>query len=167
VRPGDLQKVLQNLLRERVPIRDMETIVETLGDWAPKTKDIDVLTEAARHSLARSICQLYKDDANIIHCITLDPQLEDTINGYIERNERGSFLTLPPQLARQITERIATHVNKLLQQGFAGVVLCSPPVRAFVRKLIEGSLPTVAVLSYNEIVKNIGVESVGIVGAAG
>jgi flagellar biosynthesis protein FlhA len=167
VKPGELQKVLQNLLRERVPIRDMETIVETVGDWASKTKDIDVLTEAARNSLSRTICQQYKDDANGIHCVTLDPQLEDTINGYIERNERGSFLTLPPQIARQITENVATHINKLLQQGFAGVVLCSPQVRAYVRKLIEGALPTVAVLSYNEIVKGISVESIGIVGAAG
>ncbi len=167
IRPGDLQKVLQAMLRERVPIRDLETIVETLGDWAGKTKDLDVLSEAVRHSLARAICQQYKDDNNLIHCITVDPQLEDTINSYIERNERGSFLTLPPQLARQITENIATHVNKLLQQGFAGVVLCSPQVRAYVRRLIEGSLPTVAVLSYNEIVNGIGVESIGIVGAAG
>ena len=167
VKPGELQKVLQGLLRERVPIRDLESIVETLGEWAAKTKDPDVLVEAVRNALARTICGQYKDDANIIHCVTLDPQLEDTINGYVERNERGSFLTLPPQLARQIAESVAKHVNNLLTQGFSGVVLCSPQVRAPVRRLIEASLPTVAVLSYNEIVKGMNVESAGIVGVSG
>jgi len=167
IKPGELQKVLQNLLRERVPIRDLETVLEVLSEWSPKTRDLDVLTEAVRHGLARSVCQQYKDENNVIHCITLDPALEDTINSYIERNERGAFLTLPPQLARQINENIATHVNKLLSLGFAGVVLGSPQVRSFVRKLIESSLPSVAVLSYNEIVKGIGVESVGIVGVNG
>jgi flagellar biosynthesis protein FlhA len=164
LKPGELQKVLQGLLRERVPIRDLETILETLGEWAPRTRDADVLTEAVRNALARTICGQYKDETNTVHCITLDPSLEDTINGYVERNERGSFLTLPPQLARQVTERIAEHVARLLQTGYSGVVLCSPQVRAFVRKLIEQALPTVAVLSYNEIVKGINVESVGIVG---
>ena len=167
IKPGELQKILQNLLRERVPVRDLETILETLGEWAGKTKDIDVLTEAVRHGLARTICNQYRDESSVIHCVTVDPQLEDTINSYIERNERGSFLTLPPQLARQVAESIAANVNKLMQQGFTGVVLCSPQVRAFVRKLIEQSLPAVAVLSFNEIVKGINVESVGIVGVNG
>ncbi|MEI8196528.1 MAG: flagellar biosynthesis protein FlhA [Phycisphaerae bacterium] len=167
IKPGELQKVLQNLLRERVPIRDLETILETLGEWATKTKDLDVLSEAARHALARTICGQHKDESNNIHCVTLDPQLEDTINSYVERNERGSFLTLPPQLARQINDSIASHVNKLLTQGFGGVVLCSPQVRAYVRRLIETALPSVAVLAYNEIVKGVQVESIGIVGVNG
>ena len=167
IKPGELQKVLHNLLRERVPIRDLETILETLGEWAMKTKDLEVLTEAVRNGLARTICNQYRDEQNTIHCVTLDPQLEDTINGYVERNERGSFLTLPPQIARQITENAATAVAKLMQQGFHGVVLCSPQVRAHVRKLIENSLPAVAVMSYNEITRGINVESVGIVGVSG
>jgi len=164
IKPGELQKVLQNLLRERVPIRDLETIVETMGEWVTKTRDSDVLSEAARHALARTICNQYVDASKTIHCITLDPALEDTINSYVERNERGSFLTLPPQLAKQIAEAVAANVSKLMQQGYGGVVLCSPQVRASVRKLIETSMPAVAVLSYNEIVKGINVESVGIVG---
>jgi flagellar biosynthesis protein FlhA len=166
VKPGELQRVLQNLLRERVPIKDMETILETLSEWAPKTRDPDVLSEAVRHNLARTICQQFRDDANTIHVITMDPVAEDTINGYIERNERGSFLTLPPQLARTITENIAKQINKLVTQGHSGIVLCSPQVRGFIRKMIEPTLPTVAVLSYSEIVKGINVESVGIAGAA-
>ncbi len=167
VKPGELQKVLQNLLRERVPIRDLETILESLGEWAPKTKDVEVLTEAVRHGLARSICGQYRDETGTIHCVTLDPALEDTLNGYIERNERGSFLTLPAQVARQMAENIAAHVGKLMQLGHTGVVLCSPQVRAHVRKLIETSLPAVAVLSYSEIVKGINVNSVGTVGVNG
>jgi flagellar biosynthesis protein FlhA len=167
IKPGELQKVLHNLLRERVPIRDLETILEVLSEWATRTKDTEVLSEAVRHGLARTICNQYRDEQNTIHCVTLDPQLEDTINGYVERNERGSFLTLPPQIARQIGEAVATNVAKLMQQGFHGVVLCSPQVRAHVRKLIETSLPAVAVLSYSEIVKGISVESVGIVGVSG
>jgi len=167
IKPGELQKVLQNLLRERVPIRDLETVLETLGEWAVKTKDLDVLTEAVRHGLARTICGQYKDDANTIHCITLDPALEDLINGYVERNERGAVLTLPPQVARQITENVAAQIGKLMSAGFAGVVLCSPQVRPFVRRLIESSLPAVAVMAYGEIVKGVSVESVGIVGAQG
>ena len=113
IKPGELQKVLQNLLRERVPIRDLETILEVLGEWAAKTKDIDVLTEAVRHGLARTICGQHRDEKNVIHCVTLDPALEDTINSYVERNDRGSFLTLPPQIARQVTEtdRRATSAN--------------------------------------------------------
>jgi flagellar biosynthesis protein FlhA len=165
MRPGELQKVLHNLLKERVPIRDLETVLETLGEWGAKTKDVEILTEAVRNGLARTICNQYRDEQNTIHCVTLDPQLEDTINGYVERNERGSFLTLPPQMARQIAENVATGVAKLMQQGFHGVVLCSPQVRAQVRKLIESSLPAVAVLSYNEITRGMNVESVGIVGA--
>ncbi|HVX85976.1 MAG TPA: flagellar biosynthesis protein FlhA [Phycisphaerae bacterium] len=167
IKPGELQKVLQNLLRERVPIRDLETILESLGEWAGKTKDLEVLTEAVRHGLARTICGQYRDESATIHCVTLDPALEDTLNGYIERNERGSFLTLPAQIARQIAEAIAANVNKLMQQGHMGVVLCSPQVRAHVRKLIEASLPAVAVLSYNEIVKGVNVDSVGTVGVNG
>jgi flagellar biosynthesis protein FlhA len=167
IKPGELQKVLQNLLRERVPIRDLETVLEVLGEWAVKTKDLDVLTEAVRHGLARTICSQYRDEKSAIHCVTVDPALEEMINSYVERNERGSFLTLPPQLARQVTESVANNINKLMQQGFGGVVLCSPQVRAFIRKLIEPSLPAVAVMSYNEVVKGVSVESVGIVGVNG
>jgi len=119
-----------------------------------------VLSEAVRNGLARTICGQYKDDANTIHCVTLDGALEEKINAFAERTQ-----PLPPMVGRQITESIAREINKLMTAGHAGVVLCSPQVRAFVRKLIEASLPTVAVLSYGEIVKGVSVESVGIVGA--
>src|SRR5581483_7650373 len=80
VKPGELQRVMQNLLRERVPVRDLETIVETLGDYSTRTKDLEVLTEYVRNSLARTICKQYVDENDKLHCLTLDPALEELIN---------------------------------------------------------------------------------------
>src|SRR5205085_1897225 len=85
IKPGELQKVMQNLLRERVPVRDLETIIETLGDYSSRTKDLDVLTEYVRNALGRTICKQYVDDHDRIFCLTLDPALEDVINGHIDR----------------------------------------------------------------------------------
>ncbi len=85
VKPGELQKVMQNLLRERVPVRDLETIIETLGDYASRTKDLEVLTEYVRNALARTICKQYVDDRDRLWCLTLDPALEELINGHLER----------------------------------------------------------------------------------
>src|SRR5580704_14765457 len=104
VKPGELQKVMQNLLRERVPVRDLETIIETLGDYSSRTKDLDVLSEYVRSALARTICKQYVDDKDRLWCLTLDPALEDLINGHIERSERGSNNTMPPQTAQQIVQ---------------------------------------------------------------
>ena len=97
IKPGELQKVMQNLLRERVPVRDLETIIETLGDFSTRTKDLDVLTEYVRNALARTICKQYVDDRDRIWCLTLDPALEDLINGHLDRGERGTTNTMPPQ----------------------------------------------------------------------
>ena len=104
VKPGELQKVMQNLLRERVPVRDLETIIETLGDYASRTKDLDVLTEYVRHGLARTICKQYVDDRDRLWCLTLDPALEELINSDRERSERGTTTTMPPQSAQQIVQ---------------------------------------------------------------
>jgi flagellar biosynthesis protein FlhA len=164
VKPGELQKVMQNLLRERVPVRDLETIVETLGDWAGRTKDLDVLTEYVRNSLARTICKQYVDDQDRLWVITLDPALEDFINSHIERGEHGTSNRIPPQTAQQIVQRIAARAAELTQTGRTAVLLCSPQVRCPLRRMIESSLPHVAVLSFNEIVQGIAVEAVALVG---
>jgi flagellar biosynthesis protein FlhA len=176
VKPGELQKVLQNLLQERVPIRDLESIVETLGDWAPRTKDLDVLTEYVRNSLRRTICNQYAvrqvgdaengDDApgvSRLYCVSLDPALEDQINGYIERSAEGTSMTMPPAVANQITTAMLEEINRLVQGGHHPVVLASPQVRAQVRRLLEAHLPNAAVLGYNEVSKGIEVESVGLI----
>ncbi len=162
---GEIQKVLQALLRERVPIRDLEVILETLGDWAPRTKDTEILTEYARNALARTICQLYCNRENKICCVTLDPKIEDLINGHLERSDRGTFLTLSPESQNKIVAATKTEVEKALQRsgGQTPVLLCSPQVRVWVRKIIEGALAQVAVLAFNEVVRGIEIESLGLV----
>ena len=161
---GELQKVMQNLLRERVPVRDLETIIETLGDYAGRTKDLDVLTEYVRNALARTICKQNVDEQDRIWCLTLDPALEDLVNGHIERSERGMTNTMPPQTAQQIVQRIAGKAQELTQSGRPAVVLCNPAVRQALRRMLEAGLPHVAVLSFNEIVPDVTVEAVAMVG---
>jgi flagellar biosynthesis protein FlhA len=168
---ADLQKVLQNLLRERVAIRDMETIVETLGDWGGKTKDLDVLTEYVRNGLRRAICQQYAvpgeglGGRGKLVCITLDPALEDQINAFIDRGPNGTAVTMPARVASRITEQIVKPLAKVTGAGYQPVVIASPQVRAVVRQLLEPSVPAVAVLGYNEIVPTIEVESMALVTA--
>ena len=167
IKPGELQKVMQNLLRERVPVRDLETILETLGDYSSRTKDLDVLTEYVRNALARVICKQHVDDRDRLWCVTLDPSLEDLINGHIERNERGSTNTMPPKTAQQIVQQIAAKTGELTQTGRQAVVLCSPQIRQTLRRMMEPSLPHTAVLAYNEVVADVAVEAVGLIGMNG
>jgi flagellar biosynthesis protein FlhA len=167
VKPGELQKVMQNLLRERVPVRDLETIVETLGDFSTRTKDMDVLTEYVRNALARTICKQYVDEADKLWCLTLDPALEEMISGHLERSERGTTNTMPPATSQQIVQQISTKVLELTQAGRSAVILCSPQVRSAVRKMVELSVPHAAVLAYNEVVPEVSVEAVALVGMNG
>ncbi len=165
IKVGELQRVLQNLLRERVPVRDLETILETMGDWAPRTKDTDVLTEYARNALARTICQTYKDKNNVVRVATLDPKIEDLINAHLERNDRGTFLTLPPETQGRLVSAVRQRIEQSMGRagGQAVAVLCSPQIRTWVRRLIEPALPHVPVLGLNEIVRGIEVQSLGLV----
>ncbi|MBI1369530.1 MAG: flagellar biosynthesis protein FlhA [Planctomycetes bacterium] len=168
IKPGELQRVLQNLLRERVPVRDLETIVETLSEWAGRTKDLDVLTEYARNALRRTICNQYietdvETGAGRLFCVTLDPSLEDLINGYIERGTGGTTMTMPPAIANRITSAMIGEIQKLITTGHHPLVLASPQVRAQVRGLLEQSIPNIAVMGYNEVSKGVEVESVGLV----
>ena len=167
VKPGELQKVLQNLLRERVPIRDLETIVETLGDYAGRTKDLDVLTEYVRNALARTICKGQVDETDTIYCVTLDPALEELVAGHVQRTDHGSTNTMPPGTAQTVVQRVAEKVAELTSTGRPAVIVCSPMVRLAVRRLIEGTLPQVSVLGYNEIVSEVKVEAVAMVGLNG
>ncbi len=167
VKPGELQKVMQNLLRERVPVRDLETILETLGDYASRTKDLDVLTEYVRNALSRTICKSFVDDRDRLWCLTLDPALEDLINGHIERNDRGSTNTMPPQTAQTLVKQISEKATELTQTGRSAVILCNPQIRSALRRMIESSLPHVAVLAYNEVAPDVAVEAVGMVGLNG
>ncbi len=167
VKTGELQKVLQSLLRERVPIRDMETILETLADWGTKTKDMDVLVEYVRNALRRTICSIYatpdeRGDLNLL-CVTLDPGLEDQINAYIERGGQGTTLNMPARIAREIATKIAQGLGNVNTRGGLPVVIASPQVRNAVWQIVEPHVPAVAVLGYNEIVPGINVESVALI----
>jgi flagellar biosynthesis protein FlhA len=179
VKPGELQRVLQNLLRERVPIRDTEAVAETLGDWAVRTKDLDVLTEYVRNALRRTICGQYVEDvppadplsgaapSPRLFCVSLDPALEDQIASYIDRSAEGTTMTMPPAVTNRITASIVRELQRLIQAGHQPVVLASPQIRAQVRRLLEPHLPNAAVLGYNEVSKGVEVESLGLVGAEG
>ncbi len=171
VKTGELQKVLQSLLRERVPIRDMETILETLADWGTKTKDMDVLVEYVRNALRRTICSIYatpddRGDLNLL-CVTLDPGLEDQINAYIERGGQGTTLNMPARIAREIATKVAQGLGEVNARGGLPVVIASPQVRNAVWQIVEPHVPAVAVLGYNEIVPGINVESVALIGPIG
>ncbi|MFH1022428.1 MAG: flagellar biosynthesis protein FlhA [Planctomycetota bacterium] len=159
---GDLQKVLQNLLRERVAIRDLETILETLGDYASKTKDLEILTEYVRNGLGPVICRSY-EEAGVIHVVTLDPRIEDFIDRKVERTDRGSFLSLPPPVLQKIAGAVSREMERLTGAGHPAVLLTSPQVRLQVKRLTEVSLPTLAVLAYNELPRGVKVDSHGMV----
>nr|MCU0689162.1 flagellar biosynthesis protein FlhA [Phycisphaerales bacterium] len=169
VKTGDLHRVLQNLLRERVPIRDMETIVETLADWIGKTKDLDVLTEYVRNALRRSICQQHATPGENgklrIVCCTLDPALEDQINAYIDRSVSGTSLTMPAGVAQRVSDQIMRGIQSVTAAGHSPIVIASPTVRAVVRQIIEQAAPNAVVLGYNEIVPGVDAESVALVPA--
>ena len=167
IKAVELQKVLQNLLRERIPIRDLEAIVETLGEWAAHTKDIDVLTEYVRNTLRRTISRLYSEQDNNgkfrLFCVTLDPVVGDLINGYIDRGPGGTTMSVPPQVANAIAAAVAKTAEPLLAAGHQLVVLTGPTVRAGLKQILAGLLPNAAVLSYNEVVEDLDVESMGLV----
>ncbi|PCI09870.1 flagellar biosynthesis protein FlhA [bacterium] len=171
IKTGELQKVLQSLLRERVPIRDMETILETLADWGTKTKDLDVLVEYVRNGLRRTICSMYalQDDQGDLSllCVTLDPGLEDQINSYIERGGQGTTLNMPARIARDIATKVADGLSSVGARGGLPVVIASPQVRNAVWQIVEPHVPVVAVLGYNEVVAGINVESVALIAPIG
>lgn len=165
VKPGELQRVLQALLRERVPIRDLEAILEAVGDVAPRSRDTEILTEYARHAISRTLCLQHRAEDGRIHCITLDPQVEELIARGIERSDRGAAMILAPAMQTKIVAAIRKQWESASAalRGRSPVLLCPPNIRAWVRRLIEVAIPGAAVLSYNEIVRGVEIESHGMV----
>jgi flagellar biosynthesis protein FlhA len=159
---GEVQKVMQNLLKERVTIRDAVTILETLADYGSYTKDVAALTEYCRQSLGRSICKSYQTDDGDLPVFTISPELERNISDGVVHSDQGSYLALEPRQAKDIITRFRHTVETA---GSAGnpVILCSPNVRMYVRQLIERFLPNVAILSHSEIPPSIRVLSLGMV----
>lgn len=163
LKPAQLHQILANLLRERVPIRDLETILETLGEYADRTKDLTILTEYVRHALSRTICQQYRDSQRVLHVITLDPALEDVLAGGFDFTDRGLVVKLSPQVAEAVTQELSKQLQKLVRLGRPPVVLCSPQVRAGLRHITAAALPKLAVLSLNEVTRDTAVEPHGTV----
>jgi flagellar biosynthesis protein FlhA len=159
---GEIQKVIANLLREGVSIRDMVTILETLADYAPATHDPDMLTEYVRQALGRSITRKFIGD-NKSNVITLDPKLEQVIMENVQRTEHGSYLTLEPGLTNAIVSNLSKQVQRLMQLEQQPIVLASPVVRLYFKRLTDPMVPGLVVLSYNELDPNIEVQSVGMV----
>jgi flagellar biosynthesis protein FlhA len=160
---AEVQQILQMLLREQVPIRQLGPILETLGDYAPRTKDPVLLTEYVRHRLARTICTRYRDKQNRLHVITLDPALEDRIRAGIEHNDRGLFIRMSPQAVDITCRRIAAEMEKLTLASHPPVLLVSPQIRAGLKQMTAPHLPRLVVLSYNEITRDSQIESLGMV----
>lgn len=159
---GDIQKVLSNLLRERVSIRDMVTILETLADYAPLTKDHEILTEYVRHALSRQISKQYVVN-NSLTCITVDPQLENLISSSAQRSEQGSYVALEPNTMQTFINNLSTELNKLTNLGYQPLVLTNPAVRLYFRKLTERVAPNLVVLSYGELEPRLEVQALGMV----
>ena len=159
---GALMRVLQNLLREGISIRDLRTIMETMADYATMTQDTDVLTEYVRHALSRSISSAHVQSDGVMPVVTLDRKVEETIQTAVQHRERGSYLALDPGTAQKILD----HLGKLLA-SFAGgqqpVLLVLPQIRPHVRRLTERYFPNLAVLSHNEITSQIRIQSIGTV----
>lgn len=163
---SDVQQVLQMLLREEVPIRQLGVILETLGDYAGRTKDPVWLTEYVRHRLARTICSRYRNAENRLHVVTLDPAMEDRISAGIEHSERGLFIRMSPQAQEKTCQAIAQGVRKLVDQAKTPIVLVSPQIRPGLRQITQVNLPRLKVLSYNEITRDTQIESMGLVADA-
>jgi len=159
---GEIQKVLANLLKEGVSIRDLVTILETLADYAPVTHDTDVLTEYVRQALGRAISKKFIMN-NKSNVITLDPKLEQMIMDSVQKTETGSYLTLEPGIANTIISNLSKQVQRIAQLGQQPIVLASPIVRLYLKRMTEHVIPGLVVLSYNELDPSVEVESIGTV----
>jgi flagellar biosynthesis protein FlhA len=160
---GGVQKILQNLLKERVPIRDMVTVLETTADYAPITKDPEILAEYVRTALGRTICQLYQTPEGAIPALTVSPRVEGLISESIQNTVAGIKVALAPDLARRLFERMAGLIDGMVSNGQQPLVLVAPTIRLAFRRLTETTFPSLTVLSYNEIVPGIEVFSVGMI----
>lgn len=159
---GDIQKVLANLLREGISIRDLASICETLADYATSIRDTDILTEYVRQGMARAISKaLFTDGTNKV--ITLDPTVEQQIMSSVQHTEQGAYVALDPKTSQAIMSSLKTEVLKLTSMGLAPIILTAPIVRIYFKHLTEQYMPDLIVVSYNEIEQNVQIQSIGMV----
>ncbi len=162
---GEVQKVLQNLLQEGISIRDLLTIFETLADYASTTRDTDILTEYVRQSLKRAICAKFFPANETTSVVTLDPKVEQEIMSNVKQTEQGAYLTLDPEKTKAIIESVRTEVGKLESLGRNPIIITSPIVRMYFKRLTEDYFKDLIVISYNEVEPNVELQSVGMVTA--
>ena len=162
---GEVQKVLQNLLREGISIRDLLTIFETLADYAQTTRDTDVLTEYVRQSLKRAISAKYFPANETTSVVTLDPKVEQEIMSSVKQTEQGAYLTLASERTKAIMASVQTEIDKLESLGKNPIIITSPIVRMYFKRLTEDYFKDLIVVSYNEVETNVELQSVGMVTA--
>jgi flagellar biosynthesis protein FlhA len=160
---GDIQKVLAKLLKERVSIRNLPVIFETLADFCKVTTDPDILAEYVRQALAKQITNQYIQDNNLLKVITLSGQVEKLIADHVQQTEHGNYLALDPSTSQAILENIRKQIEQMQLYNQTPIILCSPAIRMYVRELTERYFPQVPILSYNELDANIEIQSVGVV----
>jgi len=160
---GEVQDVLRNLLRERVPVRDLGTILEVLANSARVTRDPDVLAEAARQALARTLSNQFRAADNRLHVFTLSPQLEATLKGALGPADRGLGFQIDARLAQEIIARTGAQMESLAQAGHPPIILCPRELRLAFRRLVERTLPNLTVLAFSEISLGTQVQAHGLV----
>ena len=157
---GNLQKILGNLLKEGIPIKDMETILETISDYGASVKDTEMLTEYVRQALKRTITHKWSASGQI-KVITLSTDIEKLILNAISKNEKGSYLSIEPELLQNIVGQLIEHITKLKTEMSIPIVLTSPFVRSYFRKLLDQFYPKAVVLSFNEIDNSVQIQALG------
>lgn len=157
---GVIQKILQNLLEERIPIKDLPLILETVADFTSSSKDPDILTEYVRYNLSRTITEMYLNSVGGVTVMTLDPELEQKVTAGIQTTKHGLMLTLPPELAQKIQDAIKQSVEEMQARGYTPLLLVSPNIRLIFKRFIRHITPNLAVISYNELLPEIEVESI-------
>ena len=162
---GEVQKVLQNLLKEGISIRDLLTIFETLADYASTSRDTDILTEYVRQNLKRAISSKFFSPRETTSVVTLDPALEQEIMKSVKQTEQGAYLSLDPETSRSIIKSVETEIKKLENMGKTPIVITSPIVRIYFKRLTEEYYRDLIIISYNEIANDVELQSVGMITA--
>lgn len=160
---GTLHKVLGLLLHERIPVRNLATILETIADYVPMTKESDVLAEYARMALKRQISDMYKDREGKINVFTLDPVIEQQLAESVQNTKQGLLLVLEPALSDRLINQISTQADRMAEAGLTPVCICSPNIRLALKRFVEAASPSLAIVSYNEIMSHVELVSIGMV----
>jgi|YNPMSStandDraft_1061717.scaffolds.fasta_scaffold00019_57 flagellar biosynthesis protein FlhA len=164
---GDIQKVLQSLLKEGVRIRNMVTILETLSDYGTATKNIDTLAEYVRQALGKQIVSNYVDEKNTLKAVMIDPELEEILQDSIYEQQNATYANLDPEIMNQFVQQASQIIDNAIQNGLTPVILCSQRVRRLVREMVERVFPSVGVLSYSEVPVDVSVDQIGIISLSG